>query len=154
MLRPVGPCDIYEANGAPCAAAHSSTRALYGSYDGPLYQIMRQSDGKTLDINVVKATANDPGGYADAAAQDEFCKDTYCWVTILYDQSPYKNHLYQAPRGTFSGSAMGGYNNVPLADWAKLSGSPVPTCTFRSQIIFLAETIRISSSLLPMHVPM
>lgn len=121
MQRPEGPCDIYEANGAPCAAAHSSTRALYAGYDGPLYQIMRQSDGKTLDINVVKATANDPGGYADAAAQDEFCKDTYCWVTILYDQSPYQNHLYQAPRGTFSGSAMGGYNNVPLADWAPVN---------------------------------
>lgn len=118
MQRPEGPCDIYEAAGTPCATAHSSTRALYASYDGPLYQIMRQSDGKTLDINVVKASTNDPGGYADAAAQDEFCKDTYCWVTILYDQSPYKNHLYQAPRGGFSGPAMGGYNNVPIADWA------------------------------------
>jgi len=121
MQRPEGPCDIYEANGAPCVAAHSSTRALYASYDGPLYQIMRQSDGKTKDIYVVKASANDPGGYADAAAQDEFCKDTYCWVTIIYDQSPKGNHLYQAPRGGFSGPAMGGYNNVPIADWAPVN---------------------------------
>jgi len=121
MERPEGPCDIYEAAGTPCVTAHSSTRALYASYDGPLYQIMRQSDGKTKDIYVVPASAEDAGGYADAAAQDEFCKDTYCWVTILYDQSPKGNHLYQAPRGGFSGPAMGGYNNVPLADWAPVN---------------------------------
>lgn len=116
--RPEGPCDVYAAGGAPCVAAHSSTRALYKDYDGPLYQIMRQSDGKTLDIGVVKPSAGDPGGYADAAAQDEFCKDTYCWVTVLYDQSGKGNHLVQAPRGGFSGPAMGGFNNVPLADMA------------------------------------
>lgn len=121
LERPEGPCDIYEAAGNPCVAAHSSTRALYASYNGPLYQVMRQSDGKTLDIGVVKATAEDPGGYADAAAQDAFCKDTYCWVTVLYDQSPKGNHLYQAPRGGFSGPAMGGYNNVPVADWAPVN---------------------------------
>ena len=121
LQRPEGPCDIYARGGAPCVAAHSTTRALYASYDGPLYQVMRQSDGKTLDIGVVKATANDPGGYADAAAQDAFCKDTWCWVTVLYDQSGKGNHLYQAPRGGFSGPAMGGYNNVPLADWAPVN---------------------------------
>ena len=121
LQRPEGPCDVYERGGAPCVAAHSTTRALYAAYDGPLYQIMRQSDGKTLDIGVVKATATDPGGYADARAQDDFCKDTYCWVTVLYDQSGKGNHLYQAPRGGFSGPAMGGYNNVPIADWAPVS---------------------------------
>jgi len=121
LQRPEGPCDVYERGGAPCVAAHSTTRALYASYNGPLYQIMRQSDGKTLDIGVVKATASDPGGYADAAAQDAFCKDTYCWITVLYDQSGKGNHLYQAPRGGFSGPAMGGYNNVPLADWAPVN---------------------------------
>lgn len=117
-VRPEGPCDIYAAGGTPCVAAHSSTRALYSSYEGPLYQVMRQSDGKTIDIQVVKASAGDPGGYADAAAQDEFCKDTYCWITILYDQSGNENDLYQAPRGGFSGPAMGGFNNIPLADAA------------------------------------
>ena len=121
LQRPEGPCDVYERGGAPCVAAHSTTRALYASYNGPLYQIMRQSDGKTLDIGVVKASAKDPGGYADAAAQDAFCKDTYCWITVLYDQSGKGNHLYQAPRGGFSGPAMGGYNNVPLADWAPVN---------------------------------
>ena len=121
LARPEGPCDIYERGGAPCVAAHSTTRALYAAYDGPLYQVMRASDGKTLDIGVVKSSANDPGGYADAAAQDAFCQDTYCWITVLYDQSGKGNHLYQAPRGGFSGPAMGGYNNVPVADWAPVN---------------------------------
>src|SRR2546425_1822390 len=85
--RPQGPCDIYAAAGTPCVAAHSSTRALYGSYNGPLYQVMRQSDGKTLDIGVVQSSASDAGGYADAAAQDGFCANTTCWITTLYDQS-------------------------------------------------------------------
>ena len=122
--RPQGPCDIYAAAGTPCVAAHSTTRALYASYHGPLYQVMRQSDGKTLDIGVVQPTASpvpDPGGYADAAAQDAFCANTYCWISILYDQSGKGNHLRQAPRGGFSGPAMGGFNNVPLADMAPIT---------------------------------
>ena len=36
--RPKGPCDIYADAGAPCVAAHSTTRALYASYNGPLYR--------------------------------------------------------------------------------------------------------------------
>src|SRR3954466_9807637 len=70
---PQGPCDIYDAAGTPCVAAHSTTRALYAAYNGPLYQVMRQSDGNTLDIGVVAAAgapAPDAGGYANAAAQD------------------------------------------------------------------------------------
>ncbi len=119
--RPEGPCDIYTAARTPCVAAHSSTRALYASYNGPLYQVMRQSDGKTLDIGVVQPSEGDPGGYADAAAQDAFCANTYCWVTILYDQSGHGNNLVQAPRGGFSGPAMGGFNNLPIADMAPIT---------------------------------
>src|SRR5205809_4149682 len=85
--RPKGPCDIYAAAGCPCVAAHSTTRALYASYNGPLYQVMRQSDGKTVDIGIVKPTNNDPGGYADAAAQDAFLVNTLGWITKIYDQS-------------------------------------------------------------------
>ena len=81
LPRPEGPCDIYAAGGCPCVAAHSTTRALYASYNGPLYQVMRQSDGKTLDIGVVQPSATDPGGYADAAAQDAFCANTVGWIT-------------------------------------------------------------------------
>jgi hypothetical protein len=119
--RPKGPCDIYAAAGDPCAAAHSTTRALYASYNGPLYQILRQSDGKTLDIGVVHPVGTDAGGYADAAAQDRFCANTYCWITTIYDQSPRHNDLTQAPRGGFSGPAMGGFNNLPIADMAPIT---------------------------------
>jgi hypothetical protein len=105
-------------------AAHSTTRALYATYNGPLYQVLRQSDGKTLDIAVVQAAASpipDPGGYADAAAQDRFCAGTYCWISIIYDQSSKHNDLTQAPRGGFSGPALGGFNNIPLADMAPIT---------------------------------
>jgi hypothetical protein len=119
--RPEGPCDIFAAAGNPCVAAHSSTRALYASYNGPLYQVIRQSDGKTLDIGVVRPGNGDPGGYADALAQDKFCANTYCWITTLYDQSDKGNHLTQAPRGGFSGPAMGGFNNLPVADMAPVT---------------------------------
>ena len=121
LSRPEGPCDIYAAADCPCVGAHSSTRALYASYNGPLYQVMRQSDGKTLDIGVVQPSKGDPGGYADAAAQDAFCANTYCWITTLYDQSGKENHLVQAPRGGFSGPAMGGFNNIPIADMAPVT---------------------------------
>src|SRR5579859_2090075 len=93
--RPQGPCDIYAAAGDPCVAAHSTTRALYASYQGPLYQVLRQSDGKTLDIGVVQPVGSDAGGYANAAAQDAFCSNTYCWITTVYDQSGKGNHLTQ-----------------------------------------------------------
>jgi hypothetical protein len=122
--RPKGPCDIYTAGGDPCVAAHSTTRALYASYNGPLYQVLRQSDGKTLDIGVVQPVASpspDAGGYANASAQDAFCANTYCWITTIYDQSPKHNNLVQAPRGGFSGPAMGGFNNLPVADMAPIT---------------------------------
>ena len=119
--RPKGPCDIYAASGCPCVAAHSTTRALYASYNGPLYQVMRQSDGKTLDIGLVKPTKNDPGGYADAAAQDAFCVNTIGWITKIYDQSGKGNHLLQAPPGTFKGPAKGGFNTLPIADMAPIT---------------------------------
>jgi hypothetical protein len=119
--RPQGPCDIYAAAGTPCVAAHSTTRALYATYNGPLYKVLRQSDGRTLDIGVVQPVTSptpDAGGYANAAAQDAFCANTYCWITTVYDQSPKHNDLAQAPRGGFSGPAMGGFNNLPIADMA------------------------------------
>jgi hypothetical protein len=119
--RPKGPCDIYATAGDPCVAAHSTTRALYASYNGPLYQILRQSDGKTLDIGVVQPSGSDAGGYADATKQDVFCANTYCWLTTIYDQSPKHNNLTQAPRGAFSGPAMGGFNNLPVADMAPIT---------------------------------
>ncbi len=107
--RPQGPCDIYAAAGTPCVAAHSTTRALSASYNGPLYQVKRQSDGMTLDIGVVQPTDlpfSDAGGYAASAAQDAFCANTICVINLIYDQSGKGNHLYQAPPGPrFKGPA-------------------------------------------------
>ena len=122
--RPQGPCDVYAAGGTPCVAAHSTTRALYASYRGPLYQVMRLSDNAVKDIGVVQPHAlpfPDPGGYAEAAAQDAFCANTTCVITKIYDQSPNHNDLTQAPRGAFSGPAMGGFNNIPIADMAPIT---------------------------------
>jgi hypothetical protein len=124
LPRPQGPCDIYAAAGDPCVAAHSTTRALYSSYNGPLYQVLRQSDDKTLDIGVVPPAdlpVPDAGGYANSAAQDAFCANTYCWITKIYDQSPKHNDLIQVPRGGFSGPSMGGFNNLPVADMAPIT---------------------------------
>ena len=80
-------------------AAHSTTRALYASYGGPLYQVQRLSDQQIKDIGVVSGSAADAGGYADAAAQDAFCANTTCLITKIYDQSPMHNDLTQPPRG-------------------------------------------------------
>lgn len=55
-----GPCDITGAAGNPCVAAHSTVRALYGHYNGPLYKITRASDGKSIDVGVLQ-----PGGFAN-----------------------------------------------------------------------------------------
>jgi hypothetical protein len=122
--RPQGPCDIYAAGGTPCVAAQSTTRALYASYNGPLYQVMRLSDDAVKNIGVVRPGASsspDPGGYADAAEQDAFCANTTCVITKIYDQSGHGNTLTQAPHGGFSGPAMGGYDNLPVADMAPVS---------------------------------
>jgi len=82
------PCDLYASGGTPCVAAHSTTRALYGSYSGRLYRVQRWSDGASTDVGTLSA-----GGYANAAAQDSFCSGTSCTITEIYDQSPQHNDL-------------------------------------------------------------
>jgi hypothetical protein len=123
--RAPGPCDIYGAAATPCVAAHSTTRALYASYNGPLYQVKRPSDGRTLDIGVVQPVASpvpDAGGYANAAAQDAFCVNTMCLINAIYDQSGKGNHLWQAPPGPFfPGPAKGAFDTQPIADMAPIT---------------------------------
>src|SRR5579859_6637938 len=101
-----GPCDIYGNAGTPCVAAHSTTRALYGNYSGPLYQVRRASDGATANISPVSA-----GGVANSAAQDSFCAGTSCVITEIFDQSGRGNNLTQAP----GGGAAGGPDNLANA---------------------------------------
>jgi hypothetical protein len=110
-----GPCDLYSSGGTPCIAAHSTTRALYGAYTGPLYQVKRGSDSTTTNIAPLSA-----GGVANAAAQDKFCASTTCLITIIYDQSGRNNHLTQAPKGAFSGPEANGADNL-----ASAIGAPV-----------------------------
>merc|ERR1712216_218507 len=83
-----------QPEGVPCVAAHSTVRALYGSYAGSLYQVRRLSDNATKDIGVLSA-----GGYADSASQDDFCGSAACVIWRIYDQSPRSNHLDIAPPG-------------------------------------------------------
>src|SRR4029079_11220063 len=87
------PCDIYAADGGPCVAAHSTARALYATYSGPLYQV-KKADGTPHDVPPLA-----PGGLADSADQDAFCGVDACTISIIYDQSGWGNNLTSAPAG-------------------------------------------------------
>ncbi|WP_413602666.1 arabinofuranosidase catalytic domain-containing protein [Curtobacterium sp. Curtsp57] len=94
-----GPCDTYAGAGTSCVAAYSSTRALYSSYNGPLYQVQRASDGATTNVGLLAA-----GGYANAQTQDTFCSGTTCTIPKIYDQSSNHNDLTVAPAGDAGGA--------------------------------------------------
>jgi hypothetical protein len=89
-----GVCDIFASGNAPCVAAHSTVRALYGAYNGNLYEVKRASDNTTKDIGVLGA-----GGFANSATQDTFCAGTTCTTSVIYDQSGKGNDLTPAPPG-------------------------------------------------------
>src|SRR4029078_228807 len=88
------PCDIFAEDGGPCVAAHSTVRALYASYTGPLYQLRKTVDGMLHDVHPVAA-----GGRADGADQDTFCGTDACTIATIYDQSGHGNDLTKAPAG-------------------------------------------------------
>src|SRR4051812_29187013 len=131
------PCDIYGSAGTACVAAHSTTRALFGAYSGRLYQVRRASDGATTDVGTLAT-----GGFANAAAQDAFCAETTCTITIIYDQSSRGNHLLISPAGGAGGADVGanaaalpavaGGHNVqgvparPRAGYPALTGTRTP----------------------------
>ena len=96
------PCDIYASGGTPCEAAYSTTRALFASYDGPLYQVQRASDGSKLNVGLQSA-----GGVVNAAPQVSFCSGTTCTITELYDQSPNGNHMPISLGTSCSGCSSG-----------------------------------------------
>jgi len=101
------PCDIYGDSGTPCVGAFSTVRALYSSYDGNLYQVVRKRDNATLDVGVLAA-----GGYADASAQNAFCTGAVCVITKIYDQSPRHNDLTVAGAGTAGAANVGALANT------------------------------------------
>jgi len=104
------PCDLL-ASTTPCVAAISTTRALYGAYAGPLYEVTRASDKKQMDIGLVR------GGYANTAAQDKFCSGTTCTITKIYDQTPNNNDLTPAPPGgAAKGPGPDGYDAPAVAN--------------------------------------
>ena len=84
-----GPCDILGTAGNDCVAAHSTVRALYARYSGPLYKVSR-TDGRSADVGVLQA-----GGFANISDQETFCVKGDCVIAKVYDQSPSGNHLTQ-----------------------------------------------------------
>ena len=123
LARPEGPCDIYATGGSPCVAAHSSTRALYASYKGPLYQVNapigRKNPRHWCGQNpVVKIRADMPTQPPRMHS-----------VPIHTAGSPPSttsqgkgNHLRQSPRGgTGNPTTMGGFNSLPIADMAPVT---------------------------------
>ena len=84
-----GPCDILGAAGNPCVAAHSTVRALYASYAGPLYTVFHNQKNVSSDIGVLK-----PGGFADAQQHESLCPiEGECVISCVVDQSGNGNHL-------------------------------------------------------------
>jgi hypothetical protein len=102
------PCDLFAAS-APCGAAFSTIRSLYGSYNGPLYQVTRKTDNTHVDVGILR------DGFANAVIQDTFCANTVCAITKIYDQSPNHNDLTPAPPGSAAkGPGPNGYD-LPAA---------------------------------------
>lgn len=123
----VGPCDIYASGGTPCVAAHSTTRALFGTYTAPLYNVIRGSDNLTIAITPMNA-----GGVANAGLQDQFCTGTTCLISMIYDQSGHGNDLSQAPSG---GAAYGEANGFDFA--ASAVGAPVTLNGHKAYGVFI-----------------
>jgi hypothetical protein len=82
--------------------AYSTVRVLSSSNSGPLYQVRRggpdpnlAEGGETQDIGATE------DGFGDAAAQDAFCGDQTCTVSVLYDHSGKGNHLRAGMEGCY-----------------------------------------------------
>lgn len=102
-----GPCDVLNAAGNTCVAAHSTVRALYKAYTGPLYQVCKGTSApgpNSCPGGNIRDIAQVAGGFADSAAQDSFCAGGACTISVIYDQSPNGNHLKPAPAGGFKNS--------------------------------------------------
>ena len=154
------PCDIYAAANNKCVAAHSTIRALFGSFSGNLYQVKRASDSTTKDIPVLT-----PGGFANAATQDSFCTGTTCTITKVYDQSGNGNFVeaettdssvvghsgQSAANATQEQLSVGGnkvyslYTKTSQAYWRDGSKTAVPTGAAPQGIYIVTSGTHFSS---------
>ncbi|HNY31009.1 MAG TPA: arabinofuranosidase catalytic domain-containing protein [Fibrobacteria bacterium] len=112
-----GPCDIYAKAGTPCVGAFSTTRALYADFNGPLIQVRDSASNKTKDIYPIA-----PGGVINKASIDSFVKGKGS-ISMLYDQSPKKNHLPPSPRCNY---LEAGLESDLSKGQTKLDGNTVP----------------------------
>jgi hypothetical protein len=86
----IGPCDILAAAGNPCIAAHSTVRALYAAYGGPLYAVKNNHSGKVANVSALK-----PGGFADIKGHEVVCPaEGDCIIQYVFDQAGNANHLH------------------------------------------------------------
>jgi non-reducing end alpha-L-arabinofuranosidase len=89
---PALPCDAAANANTPCSAAHSVTRLLTKNYKGPLFQLVRASDSKTVDVypytrsTLAHGADNSLIGSANVNSTNTFCKNTICSVSYIYDQ--------------------------------------------------------------------
>lgn len=113
------PCEVLGNAGNECVSAHSTVRVIVKGYTGALYQV--DSGSGTRDIQAVD-------GYADAAAQDEFCGGG-CTISIIYDQSGRGNHLTPAPPGSAKPTPANPANAGTLP--TKINGRSVYGILFR-----------------------
>jgi non-reducing end alpha-L-arabinofuranosidase len=110
------PGDVAEAAGTRFVAAHALTRALFASYNGPLFRALRVSDKQEKDIGVVAA-----GGLADLTTLRSFCSGTSCKVTALYDQTGNGNDMWRADT-----AATRPCDLMDIAYWQMSDGTNVP----------------------------
>jgi hypothetical protein len=86
------PCDAAADAGTPCSAAHSVTRLLTKHYAGPLFRLIRASDGASKDIYPYTSLTLPHGstrsaiGTTNLKSVQSFCNNTSCAVSYIYDQ--------------------------------------------------------------------
>jgi len=119
------PCDALAAAGTPCKAAYSLTRALYATYNGNLFQLIRTSDSATLNVGVITA-----GGNVNTSGIAAFCAATTCSFNSPVDQTGNNNTLpgvsgKLAPYQTMS------FGNG--AAWPIIVGSDVAPVAYRNR---------------------
>ena len=125
-----GPCDIYQANNMPCAAAYSMVRVLSKSYTGPLFQVRAgsSSTNNTMSGGTTKDIMPGTDGFVDSSTVDAACGTGYCTVSVMYDHSGNGNHLKRAQKGNTAGGATGAlddYESIATKGKVKAGGHTV-----------------------------